>query len=270
MLRWNWGDNMKITDREIAVNELLSVFDGTFRTDYGGSDCRESDGFVLILSGQARYDFESFSFTVNPGDVVYLAQDARYSITVTQRPYRWICVNFRFAHTEAGAPDSNLFHPGGGKTMENAFAKLLRLWRMGDFSDKLLCRSIFYEIYAAITRAAATESMAAGQAQRLQAAVAHIHGNFQDPDLSVERLAELCQSSTVHFRRTFAQLYHTSPMKYITALRLSKARELLQSTDLPVGTICTQCGYTSVHYFDRVFKKEFGLQPLQFRRQATT
>lgn len=264
------GDAMKITEQEIAVNELLSVFDGTFRTDYGGRDCRESDGFVLILSGQARYDFEGFSFTVNPGDVVYLAENAGYSITVTQRPYRWICVNFRFSHPETGVLESGVFHPGGGKAMENAFSKLLRLWRMGDFSDKLLCKSIFYEIYAAITRAAATESLSGGQAQRLQAAAAHIHEHFHDPDLSVEQLAELCQSSTVHFRRTFAQLYRTSPRKYITALRLSKARELLQSTDLPVGEICTQCGYTSVYYFDRVFKKEFGMQPLQFRRQATT
>ena len=72
----------------------------------------------------------------------------------------------------------------------------------------------------------------------------------------------------MHFRRTFAKLYRTSPMKYITALRLSKARELLQSTDLPVGDICAQCGYTSLYYFDRVFKTTFGMQPLQFRKQS--
>lgn len=260
------GDGMKITDREIAVIELLSVYDGTFRTDRGGSSCRDSDGFVLVLSGQARYDFEDHSFTAGPGDVLYLAQSSRYSVAVTQRTYRWVCVNFRFSHPENGMLESDVFHPGGGKAMENAFQKLLNLWREGDFSDKLLCRAIIYEIYAAIIKATTTESLAAGQAERLQSVLAYIRSHYADPDLSVEQLAELFQSSPVHFRRTFARLYHTSPLKFITGLRLSRAKELLQSTDLPVGEICRQCGYTSVYYFDRVFKKEFGLQPTQFRK----
>lgn len=255
---------MKITDQEIAVIELLSVFDGAFRTDKGGRACRECDGFVLVLEGQARYEFGDRALSVRPGDVLYLPWRSGYRTTVTQPPFRWICLDLRFDHPKEGL-EPDVFHPGG-KTMENAFTKLLRLWRIGDFSDRLLCKAIFYEIYAAVTRSAATDSIAAEQAQRLQDAVAHIHQHLQDPALSVEQLAELCGVSTVHFRRTFARLYHTSPIKYITALRLSRARELLQNTDLPVSDICAQCGYTSVYYFDRVFKQQFGLQPLQFRK----
>lgn len=258
------GDTMKMTDREIALNELIAVFDGAFRTPTGGRACRECDGFVLVLEGAARYDFGETSFLAEPGCVVYLPFRSGYRVTVTKPTFRWVCVDFRF--------DAQGVQPGCfqrvGKGMENAFSKLLRLWRMGDFSDKLLCKAIFYEIYAALVRADATESLAAGQAQKLQEAVAYIHENYQDPALSVERLAELCGASAVHFRRIFARLYHTSPVKYITALRLSRARELLQSTDLPVGEIGTLCGYTSLYYFDRVFKKEFGMQPLQFRRES--
>lgn len=258
------GDIMKITTQEIALNELLAVFDGAFRTPTGGKPCRECDGLVLVLGGQALYEFPQFSFTANPGDVLYLPQDSGYHITVTEPTFRWICLDFRFAHPAEGLEPA-LFHTAG-KEMENAFAKLLRLWQLGDFSDKLLCKSIFYEIYANLIRTAATENLAGDQAQGLADAVAHIHAQFADPELSVEALAAICRCSTVHFRRTFARLYHTSPMRYITALRLSRARELLQSTDLPVGEVCTQCGYTSLYYFDRVFKKEFGMQPLQFRK----
>lgn len=259
-----WGDTMKITTQEIALNELLSVFDGTLRSG-GGRDCRHSDGFVLVLGGQALYEFHDRSFTAKPGDVLYLPWRSGYRITVTEHPFRWVCVDFRFACPEAETLEPSLFHPVG-KAMENAYSKLLRLWHLGDFSEKLLCKAIFYEIYAALIRAEATESLASNQGQRLQEAVTYIHSHYQDPALSVEQLAEICGSSTVHFRRTFARLYRTSPMKYITALRLSKARELLQSTDLPVGEICAQCGYTTLYYFDRVFKATFGMQPLQFRK----
>ena len=256
---------MKMTDQEIALNELTAVFDGAFRTDKGGKACRERDGFVLVLSGQARYEFEDHSLLAQPGSVLYLPRGSGYRITVTEPTFRWVCADFCFAGEEGLEPA--IFH-SVGKTMENAFSKLLRLWRLGDFSDKLLCKAIFYEIYAALVRADATESLAAGQAQRLQEAVTYIHSHYADPDLSVELLADICRCSTVHFRRVFSRVYRTSPAKYITALRLSRARELLQSTDLPVGEICSLCGYTSLYYFDRVFKKEFGMQPQQFRKQS--
>ena len=152
---------MKITDREIAVIELLSVFDGAFRTDKGGRACRECDGFVLVLEGQARYEFGGRTLSVRPGDVLYLPWRSGYRATVTQPPFRWICLDLRFEHPKEGL-EPDVFHPGG-KLMENAFTKLLRLWRMGDFSDRLLCKAIFYEIYAAITRSAATDSIAAEQ-----------------------------------------------------------------------------------------------------------
>lgn len=262
-----WGDTMRITDQEIAVNELISVFDGTFRSSLGGQTCRARDGFVMILSGQAGYEFEGRTLLAEPGVVLYLPWRSAYRITVTQPPFRWVCVDFRFVHPEGQALQPEVFR-AGSKALENAFTKLLRLWRMGDFSDKLRCKGIFYEIYADLIRASATESLAADQALRLQESVAYIHDHYADPELSVETLAAICRSSAVHFRRTFAKLYRTSPMKYITALRLSKARELLQSTDLPIGRICTLCGYTSLYYFDRVFKKEFGIQPMQLRRQS--
>ena len=260
-----WGDIMKITTQEIALNEIISVFDGALLSGKGGKDGREHEGFVLVLGGQALYEFEDQSFLVNPGDVLYLPRGSAYRITVTEQLFRWACVDFRFERPESLEPA--LFHLSG-KAMENAFSKLRRLWRLGDFSEKLLCKAIFYEIYAALIRAEATESLASDQGQRLQEAVAYIHSHYKDPALSVEQLAEIYGSSAVHFRRTFAKLYRTSPLKYITALRLSKARELLQSTDLPVGDICAQCGYTSLYYFDRVFKTTFGMQPLQFRKQS--
>lgn len=255
---------MLLTDREISIKTILSVTDGRIRGDHGGNKCRSSDAFIIVLSGNARYEFAEKNFSVGKGDVIFLPKGGCYSIAITEHPYTFIYTDFLFDLPEGQSMEADVYHTG--LSLEHTFRKLLHLWRMGDFSDKLLCRALVYEIYAAAVKAAAMEELSTEHTDRLSAAVQHIHDHYTDPDLSVEQLAAMFGSSAVHFRRTFAKLYHCSPLKYITALRLSRARELLLGTDLPVGEISRRCGYTSSYYFDRVFKKEFGMQPLQLRK----
>ena len=257
---------MKITDREIPIGSLISVTGGRIRANSGGQKSRARDGFIYVLTGYDRYEFAEKSFSVGRGDTIYLPMGGCYSITITRHPYTFIWADFLFDRPENVIPEADVYHTG--PSLEHTFRKLLNLWRMGDFSDKLRCHGLLYEIYAAAVKTAALKELSTEYTGRLAEVVQYIHEHYTDPDLSVEQLAVLFGSSEVHFRRTFAKLYHTSPLKYITALRLGKARELLLSTDLAVGEICTRCGYTSLYYFDRVFKREFGTQPLQLRKQS--
>lgn len=257
---------MRITDRETPIKSLFSVTDGRIRANSGGNQSRHSDAFIYVLSGEALYEFAEKSFTVSKGNVFYLPKGGCYTIAVTQHPYTFIYTDFLFDHPEGEIPEGDVYRTG--PSLEHTFRKLLHLWRLGDFSDKLRCRALLYEIYAAAVKAAALQALSTEHTDRLAEVVQHIHGHYTDPDLSVEELAAIFGSSAVHFRRTFARLYHTGPMKYITALRLSRARELLLNTDLSVGEISRQCGYTSAYYFDRVFKREFGTQPLRLRKTS--
>ena len=70
-----------------------------------------------------------------------------------------------------------------------------------------------------------------------------------------------CLSS--HFRRQVGM----SPMQYVTLSRLNHARTLLRSTDLSVMEITMQCGYTDMSNFIRRFRRQYGMTPLQFRKQ---
>lgn len=250
----------------MLIQRLISVTNGRIRANTGGQSCRHSDCFVFVLSGEAYYEFAEKSFSVAKGDLFYLPKGGCYTISITGHPYTFIYTDFLFHRPENVIPEADVYHTG--PSLEHTFRKLLNLWRMGDFSDKLRCHGLLYEIYAAAVKTAALKELSTEYTGRLAEVVQYIHEHYTDPALSVEQLARLFGSSEVHFRRTFAKLYHTSPLKYITALRLDKARELLLSTDLAVGDICTRCGYTSLYYFDRVFKREFGMQPLQLRKQS--
>lgn len=55
-------------------------------------------------------------------------------------------------------------------------------------------------------------------------------------------------------------------MQYITALRMQKARELLQNTNLPLFTIADKVGYASEAAFNRAFKRQYQQTPGAMRR----
>ena len=55
-------------------------------------------------------------------------------------------------------------------------------------------------------------------------------------------------------------------MSYLARWRLKLAAEILVSSNADVGEIAIEVGYESEAAFNRVFKREFGYPPAQFRR----
>jgi transcriptional regulator GlxA family with amidase domain len=56
--------------------------------------------------------------------------------------------------------------------------------------------------------------------------------------------------------------------RYLRALRLQKAKELLSASKLNISEIAFAVGFEDPKYFSRVFSEEFGLSPASFRSSA--
>ncbi|MFX8016085.1 helix-turn-helix transcriptional regulator, partial [Acinetobacter baumannii] len=55
--------------------------------------------------------------------------------------------------------------------------------------------------------------------------------------------------------------------RFLVKLRIDKARELLESTDLPIIEIAAQVGYDDPSYLARLFRREVGVTPAAYRRE---
>lgn len=86
--------------------------------------------------------------------------------------------------------------------------------------------------------------------------------------ISVEDYASSRGMSTSWFIRSFKDFTGVTPMHYILALRIANAQSLLENTDYTVAEISRLVGYEDQLYFSRLFKKQNGLSPSQFRRQV--
>ena len=84
--------------------------------------------------------------------------------------------------------------------------------------------------------------------------------------LDIRRLAREAHVSPRHFSRSFRQVFGETPHQYLLSRRLERARHLLRTTDMSVGEICLEVGFTSVGSFTTTFTRQVGVSPTTFRQ----
>lgn len=85
--------------------------------------------------------------------------------------------------------------------------------------------------------------------------------------MTIAQLANLAHLSQYHFIRCFRSAYELTPLQYLTRLRLKKASLKLKKTNTSVGNIVPQCGFENESAFIRLFKKEFRMTPMAYRKE---
>ncbi|HBJ11166.1 MAG TPA: hypothetical protein DDY61_05690, partial [Ruminococcaceae bacterium] len=84
-------------------------------------------------------------------------------------------------------------------------------------------------------------------------------------EFKVAESAANCGMSITHFSRIFKGVTGEPPLKYITGLKIEKAKEMLIFTDESIGDIAAAVGYPEQNYFTRLFKRFTGMTPGKFR-----
>ena len=100
-----------------------------------------------------------------------------------------------------------------------------------------------------------------------EAVIAYIKEHFCER-LTLDTLAEIANSSKQTLRNKFKSDYKTTPIEYITKLRINKAKDLLVNSNYSVTRISEMCGYDNPYYFSNIFKKHEKLPPIKFRQKA--
>jgi len=115
------------------------------------------------------------------------------------------------------------------------------------------------------------DSSETGQTYRYQKecileAIHYIESNYYE-NLTVDSVARRYALSPSYFRHLFKYFTSRTFTEYLTKVRISKALELLETTDQKILTICYDVGFNNVNHFNRIFKREMGISPLEYRKQ---
>jgi AraC-like DNA-binding protein len=101
--------------------------------------------------------------------------------------------------------------------------------------------------------------------KRIKRAIAFMEENYSD-GISLEQIARAAFLSSYHFCRLFRKQMGITCSRYLSILRIRKAKELLSQTELSVTEICYEAGFNSLTHFERVFKKLEGVTPSAYRQ----
>lgn len=92
-----------------------------------------------------------------------------------------------------------------------------------------------------------------------------MYDHLEEP-LGLEQLAAVGGMSRRQLERLFRTCLNETPSGFYLALRLDRARQLLEQTDMRVVEVSLACGFASAPYFSRAYRARFGCTPREDRR----
>lgn len=99
-------------------------------------------------------------------------------------------------------------------------------------------------------------------------AIDYINRNYQDPDISLEKIAHSLHISKNYLGTLLKKRTGVRYNRYLMEVRVKKAKELLSKSDISVNRICNEIGLSNIDYFRNNFKELTGITPSEYRRKS--
>lgn len=100
--------------------------------------------------------------------------------------------------------------------------------------------------------------------RQMDAAVTYFNSNY-NMEINIEEYAASIGMSVSWFIRNFRKYTGSTPVQFLTSLRLTNAQMLLETTTYSINEIAGIVGYSNPLYFSRLFHKQRGCSPSEYR-----
>ena len=245
---------------------------------------------IVIKKGQGLVNVNLVTYTVNAGDVVFVFPGQLHSIS--QKDYSIMeYENILFK--------SSLIKSSGYDLCNDKFIQPLLSGNLNiypvinsnfDFHDSLyslineidkLCdkrpyayqlavKSYLFQIfYLLISNCGRNEikPISKKALEKIKTILSYVAEHFQD-NISIEEIAGHCFYSKSYFMKFFKETMGMSFVQYLNDYRLEVAAKLLTTTSDDIINIAINTGFDNLSYFNRCFKKKYGITPGKYRKDA--
>lgn len=102
----------------------------------------------------------------------------------------------------------------------------------------------------------------------LQSAMDAVNENISNPEFSVADLSSILGMHRTHLYKKLHHLTGKSPLEFIRTMRLKRAAQLLEKSQMYVSEVAYMVGFNSPKIFAKHFREEFGVSPSQYQRKT--
>lgn len=125
--------------------------------------------------------------------------------------------------------------------------------------------SLLFEIARFNGKKASRTSGRNGSLQ-LENAIEYVEKNYPN-NFKIADLANECHMSETHFRRIFQEKMNMTPIEYVNFVRIKKACELIDKTDISMEDVAEKVGFITPSTFNRNFRRIIGTSPYQWKKR---
>lgn len=230
---------------------------------------------LYIASGKAHFFFNGVETIVSAGHmVIYRPKEEQkyYYYGVDQTEVYWVHFTGRdvkkLLHRYGIEDHVHVIHTGTALEYKYLFLQMIQELKLckADYEDLLV--NHLHHLLIRIHRTLLTEpySKSRTHAKDFDEAVQYFHKNYHT-EININEYAAAHHMSVSWFIRGFKEYTDSTPTQYILSLRISNAQILLETTDYNITEIAEIVGYENPLYFSRLFKKQVGVSPSDFRKQ---
>lgn len=259
--------NVSSSDRPLIVN-CAGNFASSFPFTTDRKNGRHDFMLVYVNAGTLTFYDKNKQIETGAGNIIILPPDTPHKYSSSgdgKLSYFWVHFTGGEANERLREYDLATFPTVYESVLGNHIHQ-----RFQSVFDSFSKRDAFIEreLSALLERLLITVSRSVIRGEKaitLSKSVKYIGANYS-ADIRIAELAELEHLSVSRYNYLFKDQMGMPPTKFILRLRMSSAKELLSSTDLPVKQIGIMCGYPDPHFFSKVFKGFFGISPAEYRK----
>ena len=120
--------------------------------------------------------------------------------------------------------------------------------------------SVLSTLYALAAKLFSTRQKLSAGNETINKATEYICLNYALSNLTVSQVARECFVSEIYLRKLFGEKLNITPFYYITKVRMTHARNLIQEK-IPIKEVAVLVGYNDIYQFSRAFKRFYKISP---------
>ena len=248
---------------ELGSNQSISISSSPCFSFY----LFKSDALIKTTNGlnEAKY-----------GDCILFFPEEEIDISPSKDPICFDSIEFKGSDcfrlfSNLGFESSILNSPVQTYFIDACMEKISKEIKSGDTHYEQIISIYVQELFTKISRFVKQDFVLSlpDHAQKLRELRTEVHENFSKR-WTIGNMAEIMNLSSSRFASLYKQIFNISPTEDLIRTRIDQSQKMLSATKVSIKKVSVACGFDSVHYFHRAFKKRIGITPKHFQNKMLT
>ncbi len=248
---------------------------GTY--DWNGLTRSERDIIVFqyTLKGAGKIRVKDRTYRLETGDAFFVKVPSDHRYYLPSDSNEWEFIHITLFGEEAlrcyeGITD-DVGHILKLDLYSTPISKILNLLRMvstNKMNDSYEASSFAYSFLMELQRSILNIKTNDEWPNSISSAITFIKNNYTAP-ITLDDIVDASGLSKYHFTRMFHKSINSTPIQYLTTIRINKSIDLLKDKKLTIDEVALKVGFSNGNYFGKVFRSALGISPGEYRNSKS-